>query len=113
MSKVETFTAPETIETVALSDLYLSDLNPRQEVGEDGIALLADSLVMCGLIQNLSGLRDTDGKVAIVAGGRRLRALNIAVTERADLAQVPVKVTDKALLQTFEHGELIQRSHRC
>lgn len=94
MSKVETFTAPETIETISLSDLYLSDLNPRQEVTEEGIALLADSLVMCGLIQNLSGLRDADGKVAIVAGGRRLRALNIAVTERADLAQVPVKVTD-------------------
>ncbi len=94
MSKVETFTAPETIETITLSDLYLSDLNPRQEVGEEGIALLADSLVMCGLIQNLSGLRDADGKVAIVAGGRRLRALNIAVTERADLEQVPVKITD-------------------
>ena len=94
MSKVETFTAPETIETIALSDLYLSDLNPRQDVAEEGIALLADSLVTCGLIQNLSGLRDADGKVAIVAGGRRLRALNIAVTERADLAQVPVKVTD-------------------
>ncbi|WP_282121163.1 ParB/RepB/Spo0J family partition protein [Ruegeria atlantica] len=94
MSKLETFTAPETIETVALSDLYLSDINPRQEVAEEGIALLADSLVMCGLIQNLSGLRDADGKVAIVAGGRRLRALTIAVTERADLAQVPVKITD-------------------
>ncbi|WP_170766486.1 ParB/RepB/Spo0J family partition protein [Ruegeria lacuscaerulensis] len=94
MSKIETFTAPETIETIALSDLYLSDLNPRQEVAEEGIALLADSLVMCGLIQNLSGLRDKDGKVGIVAGGRRLRALNIAVIERADLAQVPVKVTD-------------------
>ncbi len=61
MSKLETFTAPETIETVALSDLYLSDMNPRQDVGDEGIALLADSLVMCGLIQNLSGLRDADG----------------------------------------------------
>lgn len=94
MSKHETFTAPEAIETIALSDLYLSDLNPRQDVNEDGIALLADSLVTCGLIQNLSGLRDADGKVAIVAGGRRLRALNIAVAERPDLAQVPVKITD-------------------
>ena len=94
MSKHETFTAPETIETVALSDLYLSDINPRQHVADEGIALLVESLVACGLIQNLSGLRDADGKVGIVAGGRRLRALNIAVTERADLAQVPVKITD-------------------
>ena len=94
MSKLETFTAPETIETVALSNLYLSEINPRQEVADEGIALLAESLVTCGLIQNLSGLRDKDGKIGIVAGGRRFRALNIAVTERADLAQVPVKITD-------------------
>lgn len=94
MSKLETFTAPETIETVALSNLYLSEINPRQDVADEGIALLAESLVMCGLIQNLSGLRDKDGKVGIVAGGRRFRALNIAVTERPDLAQVPVKITD-------------------
>ena len=71
MSKLETFTAPEIIETVALSDLYLSEINPRQEVADEGIALLAESLVTCGLIQNLSGLRDKDGKVGIVAGGRR------------------------------------------
>ena len=69
MSKLETFTAPEIIETVALSDLYLSEINPRQEVADEGIALLAESLVTCGLIQNLSGLRDKDGKVGIVAGG--------------------------------------------
>jgi ParB family chromosome partitioning protein len=94
MSKLETFTAPETVETVALCDLYLSDINPRQDVTDEGIALLAESLATCGLIQNLSGLRDADGKIAIVAGGRRLRALNIAVAERADLAQVPVKITD-------------------
>lgn len=42
----------------------------------------------------MSGLRDKDGKVGIVAGGRRLRALNIAVAERPDLAQVPVKITE-------------------
>jgi len=94
MSKLETFTAPETIETVALSNLYLSDINPRQDVSDEGIALLAESLVTCGLIQNLSGLRDKDGKVGIVAGGRRFRALKLAVTERPDLAQVPVKITD-------------------
>ena len=59
---------------------------------EDGILLLAESLVACGLIQNLAGLRDDSGKVAIVAGGRRLRALQIAVAERADLGLVPVRM---------------------
>lgn len=61
------------IEYLALADLTLSDLNPRKEVSEAGIALLADSLVTCGLIQNLAGIVDAKGNVAIVAGGRRLR----------------------------------------
>ncbi len=91
-AKIETETATDVIEYVSLADLYLSDLNPRQDVAGEGITLLADSLVACGLIQNLAGLRDGAGKVAIVAGGRRLRALNIAVTERPELGQVPVRM---------------------
>ncbi|MBT9386874.1 ParB/RepB/Spo0J family partition protein [Pseudooceanicola sp. CBS1P-1] len=82
----------EATEVFPLDALYLSDINPRQEADEDGIAALAQSLIACGLIQNLSGLRDAEGKIAIVAGGRRLRALQIAVAERPDLAQVPVKI---------------------
>jgi len=90
--------AAEIIEFVPLTDLYLSDLNPRQDVAEDGIALLADSLAACGLIQNLAGLRDEAGRVGIVAGGRRLRALNIAVAERPDLAQVPVRMAPSSFV---------------
>lgn len=93
---IDTKTAADVIEYVPLTDLYLSDLNPRQDVAEEGIALLADSLVACGLIQNLAGLRDDAGKVAIVAGGRRLRALIIAVTERPDLGLVPVRMAPSA-----------------
>jgi ParB family chromosome partitioning protein len=37
-------------------------------------------------------MRDENGKVAIVAGGRRLRALQIAVAERSDLSLVPVRL---------------------
>ncbi|MEO9780412.1 MAG: ParB/RepB/Spo0J family partition protein [Sedimentitalea sp.] len=89
-------TAAEIIEYVPLTDLYLSDLNPRQEVAEDGIALLAESIAACGLIQNLAGLRDETGRVGIVAGGRRLRAINVAVSERPDLAVVPVRMAPSA-----------------
>lgn len=90
--------AAEIIEYVPLADLYLSDLNPRQEVSGEAIDLLAESLVACGLIQNLAGLRDEAGKVGVVAGGRRLRALNIAVAERPDLAQVPVRMAPSAFV---------------
>lgn len=95
-TKINTETAPGVIEYFQLADLYLSDLNPRQEVSEDGIVLLAQSLVTCGLIQNLAGLRDESGKVGIVAGGRRLRALQIAALERTELGLVPVRMAPNA-----------------
>ena len=84
--------AAPVIEIVPLADLYLSPLNPRQEAGAEGVALLADSLVTCGLIQSLAGLRDAEGQVGVVAGGRRLRALALAVERRPDLAMVPVRL---------------------
>lgn len=86
------FDLPIATETVSLGDLYLSPMNPRQDHDQEGIALLAESLVSCGLMQNLGGIRDADGKVAVVFGGRRLAALQIAVQSRADLAQVPVAI---------------------
>lgn len=97
-SKIEADTAAQMIEYVPLTDLYLSDLNPRKEASEEGVALLAESLVTCGLIQNIAGLRDDAGKVGIVAGGRRLRALSIAVAARPDLALVPVQMAPTPLV---------------
>jgi len=98
LTKQSKITAAEmpVIEYLELADLTLSDLNPRKEVDEAGIALLADSLVTCGLIQNLAGIMDAKGKVAIVAGGRRLRALAIAVKARPDLGVVPVQIAKNA-----------------
>jgi len=81
-----------TVEVVDLEKLYLSPLNPRQEVDLEQISLLAKSLVACGQVQNLVGLLDEDGRIGITAGGRRLRALNIAVLERPDLAAVKVLI---------------------
>lgn len=69
------------VEDVPFAELYLSDLNPRQIVNEEGIAALADNIRQLGLIQNLAGLRGEDGKVGIVAGGRRLRALALLQDE--------------------------------
>jgi len=95
-TKIETKTAAEVIAYFPLADLSLSSLNPRQEVSEGSIALLAESLVTCGLIQNLAGIKTKDNKVEIVAGGRRLRALAIAVKTRPDLGTVPVRLAPNA-----------------
>lgn len=86
------FDFPATSEIIDLSKLYLSPLNPRQNHDAESIELLAESLVSCGLMQNLGGVKDEEGKVAIVFGGRRLAALQIAVRQRADLGQVPVMI---------------------
>ncbi len=97
MTKHSTITksAPTTtngIQYFPLTDLYVSDLNPRKDLSTEGVELLAQSILACGLIQNLAGLMDEAGKVAIVAGGRRLRALDIAAHEKSDLALVPVRL---------------------
>lgn len=87
------------VEGIPLADLYLSDMNPRQEAGPEGIALLADSIAMIGLIQPIAGFRDEAGKVGVVAGGRRWRAIKLALERdptlaaaRPDLALVPVRL---------------------
>lgn len=82
------------IEYYPLESLYLSPLNPRQSHSDDEILELAGSLIACGMLQNLSGLRDAEGRIGIVAGGRRFMALQLAVQSHVLLGIVPVKVTD-------------------
>ncbi len=106
ITKQEPITKAPAIEYIPLADLYLSDLNPRQEVDDAETALLADSIATCGLIQNLSGLRDRHGKVAIVAGGRRLRALQLAVNADPSLDPVPVILApDSKTAETWANVE--------
>ena len=80
------------IRTVPLSECYLSPLNPRQHTDPDSDRQLANSILACGLMQNLSAFIDEEGRYGIVAGGRRLRALQIAVTVNPSLSMVPVRV---------------------
>ena len=81
-----------------LEMLYISDLNPRKTVSEAHIQSLADSIERFGLIHNLAGLMDEDGKVGIVAGGCRLRAIQM-IAERAQdhaFSTIPVKLAADA-----------------
>ncbi len=108
MSKIDTIAATGTAETVTapLADLYLHPLNPRQDAGPEDVALLAQSLLACGLIQNLSGIRDEAGRIGIVAGGRRLRALALAAADNPALSQVPVRLApDLATAEAWASAE--------
>lgn len=84
-----------------IGELTLSPMNPRQMVTEEEIDEMAISIMACGLIQSLSGYMNDDGQIEIVAGGRRLRALQLLASEQfepapdsgLDLDRIPVKVT--------------------
>ncbi len=95
---IQTDAASAVILQIPLEMLYISDLNPRKAVSEAHIESLADSIERFGLIHNLAGLMDEDGKVGIVAGGCRFRAIQIIV-ERSDthpFTTVPVKLAADA-----------------
>ena len=70
-----------------LDRLTLSTLNPRQDVPQADVIELAESIWTAGLIQNLSGLADDAGGAEIVAGGRRLRALQYLAERHPDMAE--------------------------
>lgn len=95
---IKTDDASAVILQIPQEMLTLSDLNPRKVVSEAQIASLADSIERFGLIHNLAGLMDEDGKVGIVAGGCRLRAIQL-IAERSKhhpFSTVPVKLAADA-----------------
>ncbi|ABF64375.1 putative DNA-binding protein [Ruegeria sp. TM1040] len=95
------------LQYLPLSELYLHDMNPRQDTPDDDVAAMADSITVNGLLQNLLGYRDpANSGVGIVAGGRRLRGLihlgkngaQMLDSKAPDLSAIPVQVTDDAFL---------------
>lgn len=98
----------------ALDQLYLHDLNPRQEVAQEAVEALAESIKTCGLLQNLGGLQDENGKIGIVAGGRRLRALAYlaeSVPALETVTSVPVLLAkDAAQAEVWANAENTARA---
>ena len=118
MPKTKTQNLVQTEDTRAiqkfpLTALYLHPVNPRQEVTDEEIESLAQSIRVVGLIQNLAGIADKDGRVGIVAGGRRLRALELnAKQDKSDLDSilVPVKLAENDLeAQAWANAENVAR----
>ena len=98
----------QTARTVPLDTLHLSPLNPRQNHDADDIAALAESLKINGIMQNLNVLEGPDG-LGVVAGGRRLRALELLAQavdhdetddpgQLIDFAAIPVNVTSDEMM---------------
>lgn len=70
-----------------LANLSLSPMNPRQDVPEADVIELAESIWAAGLIQSIAGLAGKKDTAEIVAGGRRLRALQYLAEQHSDLAK--------------------------
>lgn len=84
MTKQSKITATEA--RFPLEKLTLSPMNPRQDVPEHDVIELAESIWAAGLIQSIAGLSGKKDTAEIVAGGRRLRALNYLAERHPDLA---------------------------
>ena len=92
---------------IPLADLYLHDINPRQNGSAEDTAAMAASIAVNGLLQNLTGYADPDRPgIGIVAGGRRLRGLQhlsehgsgTMDAQQIDFTAIPVRVTDDAFV---------------
>ncbi len=102
------------IQTVKLAKLVLSEINVRKTI--ESIEQLAADIAARGVLQNLvvTSVRKPRGAYAVIAGGRRLRALTL-LAERGDIdaAQydVPVLVlagddtalSEASLAENFQH----------
>ncbi len=90
--------APARDILVPLDRLVLSDANVRRVVHEEGLAELAALIASQGLLQRLSVVARPDGCFAVVAGGRRLRAMQMLAAEgKWDATQaVECKLYDNA-----------------
>jgi len=106
----------QTARTVPLYTLHLSPLNPRQDHDADDIAALAESLKINGIMQNLNVFDGPDG-LGVVAGGRRLRALELLAQsvdhdetddpgQLIDFDAIPVNVTaDEMMARSWAGAE--------
>ncbi|WP_349958076.1 ParB/RepB/Spo0J family partition protein [Rhizobium sp. ZPR3] len=93
---IEPVSIRAAIEQIPLSRLMPSKANVRRVNAAIGVSELADSIEAHGLIQNLTVRKAKKGKYEVVAGSRRLAALNLLVKEGrlAEDTEIPCNVRD-------------------
>jgi ParB family chromosome partitioning protein len=93
---IEPVSIRAVIEPIALSRLMPSKANVRRVNAGVGVSELADSIEALGLLQNLTVRKAKKGKYEVVAGSRRLAALNLLVKEGrlTEDAEIPCNIRD-------------------
>lgn len=97
---------------VAVNSLVQSALNVRKQAPDaTKLAELAESIKAVGVLQNLVAFVQTDGLLAVAAGGRRLAALQqlLAAGDIDNDYLVPAKVVSEDMAVTLS---LTENSHR-
>lgn len=97
---------------VAVNSLVQSALNVRKQAPDAAkLAELAESIKAVGVLQNLVAFEQSDGLLAVAAGGRRLAALQqlLAAGDIDNGYLVPVKVVSEDMAVTLS---LTENSHR-
>lgn len=99
------------IQMIALNQLVPSSVNVRKTGAKTEIKALAASIKAHGLLQNLQVREGLNDKFEVVAGGRRLAALNILVKQKAMKAndRIPCHVLDAEDAQEISLAENMLR----
>ncbi len=90
--KTESKTRSPEIQTAPLNKLVLDELNVRQDYNEETIAKLAANIAAKGQLQNVLVRKHAGGKFGVVAGGRRLKALQLLLKQKKIKATYQVKI---------------------
>ena len=88
---------------VELSKLIVNPKNPRRDFSEDGIRSLARSIQRYGLLSPLIVRRVGANRFALIAGERRLRALQLLKREYADCVVFAAYDLDCRLIALVEN----------
>jgi len=89
---------------VPLDRLFISEANVRKVHHEEGLVELAALIEAQGLLQRLSVVAHRDGRFAVVAGGRRLRAMQLLAESGRWSASQPVEC------KLYEEAQAVQVS---
>ena len=120
MNQVPVSRPARPVYRIALSSIRPNPRQPRRAFSDDGIAELAQSIQQYGLLSPLVVRRTAPGEYELIAGERRLRALQLLRAEFADAVILNAPNAEAALialienlqreqLNAFEEAEAYQR----
>ena len=92
-----------SLERIPLSRIEPNPRQPRRDISRQSVAALASSIQQCGLLSPLLVRRAAEGRYELIAGERRLRALQLLDQPWAEAIVLGADGTDSALIALVEN----------